>query len=329
VDEVHSGHVIVVAADADSTNDIALRGRFSCASAGRGTRRDAGSPDMAPMARWSRPAVRNDGAACARGATDYSPGSTRDSVAGRTSVRFGDAAVRLCAGPPNRYARIRPACIAPRCDDVVMPDDHDRVVAIDELTAEDLSALGWAFTTRHNAGTAEVDRVANGESGVRADVVAATRADWEAAGRPKADHHVHRTSVRLIDGTEVVGVTFVANDAYSRDAVPTFGLYLDERWKPPWAHSHVNWPDFGLPADTDALRAALQDVLDRARRDQRVELGCSGGHGRTGTALACLAVLAGTPASEAVAWVRENYCEKAVETAVQEAFVLGFDRGQP
>jgi hypothetical protein len=39
-------------------------------------------------------------------------------------------------------------------------------------------------------------------------------------------------------------------------------------------------------------------------------------------------VLAGTPASEAVAWVRAHYCEKAVETAAQEAFVLAFDREQ-
>lgn len=177
---------------------------------------------------------------------------------------------------------------------------------------------------------AGVERGPGGEPvGIRASVVAAIRADWDAAGRPQPDHHVHRTSVTLIDGTQVVGVTFVADDAYSRDTAPTFGLYLDERWNPPWSHSHVDWPDFGLPPDTEALRVALQDLLDRARSDERVELGCWGGHGRTGTALACLAVLAGTPAPEAVAWVRENYCEEAVETAAQEEFVAAFDGGQP
>ena len=55
-----------------------------------------------------------------------------------------------------------------------------------------------------------------------------------------------------------------------------------------------------------------------------VEIGCLGGHGRTGTALACLAVLAGTPAAEAVAWVRGAYCPKAVETDAQRAFVESF-----
>lgn len=64
-------------------------------------------------------------------------------------------------------------------------------------------------------------------------------------------------------------------------------------------------------------------MLDRARTGEQVELGCIGGHGRTGTALACLAVLTGCPASEAVAWVRASYCQKAVETAGQEAFVNG------
>jgi protein-tyrosine phosphatase len=62
-------------------------------------------------------------------------------------------------------------------------------------------------------------------------------------------------------------------------------------------------------------------VRNRARTGQHVEVGCVGGHGRTGTALACLAALSGKPAQEAVAWVRTNYCSKAVETPEQGAFV--------
>ena len=40
--------------------------------------------------------------------------------------------------------------------------------------------------------------------------------------------------------------------------------------------------------------------------------------------LACLAVLTGTPANDAVAWVRANYCEKAVETDEEEDLVATF-----
>lgn len=55
-----------------------------------------------------------------------------------------------------------------------------------------------------------------------------------------------------------------------------------------------------------------------------VEIGCLGGHGRTGTGLACLAVLVGAPRDPAVSWVRENYCSLAVETSVQEDLVRNF-----
>jgi protein-tyrosine phosphatase len=64
-------------------------------------------------------------------------------------------------------------------------------------------------------------------------------------------------------------------------------------------------------------------MLARARAGERVEIGCLGGHGRTGTAVACLAILSGHPPGEAVAWVRANYCVEAVETTEQEAFVVG------
>jgi protein-tyrosine phosphatase len=72
------------------------------------------------------------------------------------------------------------------------------------------------------------------------------------------------------------------------------------------------------------LEAALRSLLDRARDGQRVELGCLGGHGRTGTALACLAVMTGTPPHEAVALVRGTYCDRAIESPSQEEFVAKF-----
>jgi len=60
---------------------------------------------------------------------------------------------------------------------------------------------------------------------------------------------------------------------------------------------------------------------------ERVEVGCAGGLGRTGTVLACMASLGGVPPGEAVAWVRANYRPAAVETAEQEAFVRRFAAG--
>ena len=210
------------------------------------------------------------------------------------------------------------------CDPVRVADSGERTTPNEELTAEYRSALGWAVSTEQPVGAAIIKRVRSGGAGVSVAELAAIHQDWEAAGRPLPERHVHRTRVQFADDTTVTGVTFLADDPYVRENPPGFGLYLDESWAPPWPHAHVDWPDFGVPEDLDALRRALTDLLDRARTGESVEVGCLGGHGRSGTALACLAVLTGTPANDAVAWVRANYCEKAVETDEQEELVATF-----
>ncbi len=140
------------------------------------------------------------------------------------------------------------------------------------------------------------------------------------------ESHLHRTRVVLSDGTEVTAVSFGSADPYARGVPPDFGLYLDERWRPPWPHEHLDWPDFSVPSDPVPVVAALESLRHRARDGQRVEIGCYGGHGRTGTALACLAILCGQAPEEAVSWVRATYCERAVETDEQEAFARNLTR---
>jgi hypothetical protein len=106
---------------------------------------------------------------------------------------------------------------------------------------------------------------------------------------------------------------------------PTFGVYLlgDEPPEFGWEARWVRWPDFRLPVDPAYLKEVLLESLRRAG-GERVEIACFGGHGRTGTALACLAVLDGVPAGEAVAYVRERYHPRAVETPWQKRFVRRF-----
>ena len=106
---------------------------------------------------------------------------------------------------------------------------------------------------------------------------------------------------------------------------PDLGVYLLGDPPPPvaWESRWVRWPDFRLPSDPAALRDALLTLHDRAD-GERVEIACSGGRGRTGTALACLAVLDGVPADQAVAYVREHYDPRAVETPWQRRFVKRF-----
>jgi hypothetical protein len=105
----------------------------------------------------------------------------------------------------------------------------------------------------------------------------------------------------------------------------TFGLYLLGKEPPAtaWASRWVRWPDFRLPGDRDDAVDALREAHARAA-DERVEVACGGGTGRTGTALACLAILAGAPADEAVAYVRQHYRSRAVETPAQRRYVRRF-----
>jgi hypothetical protein len=138
--------------------------------------------------------------------------------------------------------------------------------------------------------------------------------------------HRHLDLVVLPDGTTLMAASFDPEDPYSRSPEPDYGLYLDSRWQPPWDHAHLEWPDLGVPDNTDSVRLSLTALLGRARSGERVEVGCLGGHGRTGTALACLAVLSGHPGGDAVNWVRANYCSDAVETPEQEAFVVAVDQ---
>ncbi|CAM5549342.1 Protein phosphatase OS=Streptomyces rimosus subsp. rimosus (strain ATCC / DSM 40260/ JCM 4667 / NRRL 2234) OX=1265868 GN=SRIM_034620 PE=4 SV=1 [Streptomyces rimosus subsp. rimosus] len=93
----------------------------------------------------------------------------------------------------------------------------------------------------------------------------------------------------------------------------------------PWEHRWLRWPDFRLPSDRAAARDVLAEGVERAGTE-RVELACGGGRGRTGTALACLAVLDGVPADQAVDFVRRGYDPRAVETPWQRRYVSRFGR---
>ncbi len=85
----------------------------------------------------------------------------------------------------------------------------------------------------------------------------------------------------------------------------------------------MRWPDFRVPHDEADAADALVEAFARSAQ-QRVEIACAGGTGRTGTALACLAVMAGTAPEDAVAFVRDRYRPRAVETPGQRRYVRRF-----
>ena len=115
-----------------------------------------------------------------------------------------------------------------------------------------------------------------------------------------------------------------------RFRTPDFAVYLDERWtKDPevtWPYRLIAWPDFGLPEKEAEVFDVVRHVHSRAKGGELVEVACYGGLGRTGTVLSCLAIVAGVEAASAVAWIREHYDQRAVETDEQHAFIARFAR---
>ena len=112
------------------------------------------------------------------------------------------------------------------------------------------------------------------------------------------------------------------------DAMPAGarGLCLEARAaRVAEAEWQLDVPDFGLP-DEAGLRTVLTQMLEamRAEPDGAYHIGCKAGLGRTGTAMACLAILAGAAEGDPVAWLRAAYNAEAIETTGQEEFVRRF-----
>ena len=106
---------------------------------------------------------------------------------------------------------------------------------------------------------------------------------------------------------------------------PTFALYLFGKHPPQvaWESRWIRWPDFRLPIDPVDARHALIEAWRRTGID-RVEIACGGGRGRTGTALVCLTILDGLAPADALAFVRQHYDPRAVETPWQRRYTHHF-----
>jgi protein-tyrosine phosphatase len=105
-----------------------------------------------------------------------------------------------------------------------------------------------------------------------------------------------------------------------------FTVVLGRGPAPSWPYQRIGWPDFWVPTDRTEAIDALTEVHRRAYAGERVEVACRGGVGRTGTALAALAVLDGLSPDDAVAWVRAAYHRRAVETPWQRRWLRSVPR---
>lgn len=105
-----------------------------------------------------------------------------------------------------------------------------------------------------------------------------------------------------------------------------FALILARGPTPAWPYRYVRWPDFWVPLDEDDALDALRQAHRRATAGERVEIACRGGVGRTGTALAAMAIFDGHTPAEALRWVRSAYHHRAVETPWQRRWLTRVSR---
>lgn len=74
--------------------------------------------------------------------------------------------------------------------------------------------------------------------------------------------------------------------------------------------------DMGVPKDLEQFNLMIEWIAVQLAAQKKVHLGCIGGHGRTGLVLAAL-VKHMTGEVDAITYVRDNYCQKAVESTAQ------------
>lgn len=111
------------------------------------------------------------------------------------------------------------------------------------------------------------------------------------------------------------------SDLLSGDPTPDFGLYADYKWRPTWRNELINWPDFGVPKEPFIAIQQIHDAFYRSFNES-VEIGCIGGHGRTGTILACMvSEHLDVSSDRAIDIVRDKYCHHAIESSSQEDFI--------
>lgn len=134
--------------------------------------------------------------------------------------------------------------------------------------------------------------------------------------------------------------SYLSDKPIKTDA-PDFGVYLASCWESkfgritstgallndlprPYQALFVDWPDMGV-IETDVVQWLVDWIEAKLEHGKKVDIGCMGGHGRTGTLLACLIAqmehVGSVAATEAV---HARYCTHAIETDKQRDFIRKF-----
>lgn len=158
---------------------------------------------------------------------------------------------------------------------------------------------------------------------------------------PHPTCHHWRQPIEIVHGVRVYASAYTDRPRSSEWDWPEVGVYLSERWVEDVPLASFHWagpvlgpsaqivlpcPDGGCPLYEDETERVFAYALNAARAGRFVEVGCHAGHGRTGTALAALMIIAGLDAETALLCLWQQFCEFAVETPSQERYLFDFAR---
>lgn len=110
----------------------------------------------------------------------------------------------------------------------------------------------------------------------------------------------------------------------------TSGLSSDPWEEKPVVEIHYSILDGAAPKNVTRFKKMIDYLCNQLQAGKKVHVGCIGGHGRTGTVLA--AVVAQLGEKDAIRYVRDHYCSKAVESREQVRFLVqnyGVDKAEP
>lgn len=102
----------------------------------------------------------------------------------------------------------------------------------------------------------------------------------------------------------------------------------------PWMEGHeIQYliTDRAAPKDAPSFLKLVDWTIEQIVAGKKIHAGCIGGHGRTGLFFAAL-VARHTGRADAITYVRENYCQRAVESKAQIEFLAehyGCDKVKP
>jgi hypothetical protein len=162
---------------------------------------------------------------------------------------------------------------------------------------------------------------------------------YSSSGQYQGDWHYAKCShkpTHVIDGKSwgvwagtksdclpyIYGHDIILNVSNGLDMIPKHQIPF--KWAQKYEVCHtkeiiLDWPDGSIPVIPHIFWKDLKNHLSSAKAKMLVC--CIGGHGRTGTAIACLLIACGYSAADAKSYIWRHYCKESIETKVQEDYI--------